>query len=134
MLDKHSAIKAILEEFPSFEDDLKEHLNNNSMANVTMCYCMIPFITFVFENCIRKQDSEQTKKAMVLIEKCISDGDEDVNYGAELCFLESITNRLLNKNDSKLTRFFVNNLEPYSKQFCIEIDKFSGTQTPGLET
>ena len=74
---------------------------------------------------------KELEVALKEIEDFIKFGDDEVQYGATIGFLEGITNVLLSRSPEQ-SKQFASLLKPKSKAFCIELDKFWGTQTPGV--
>ena len=115
---------------PAFAPIWNEHLNywKNETPGITNDFS--EYVTYVL-NLIKNNKEKELETALDIIERLIAEGDENVQYGATIGFLEGITNVLLSL-DKENSLLFANKLKPKSKAFCSELDKFWGTSTPGI--
>lgn len=131
-MNRDEWIRLILEACPGFKRHWEDHLAFWGDQTPGITNDMDPLINYCEER-ITERDSEQVAAICRLIEASLEDGDTDLQYGAELGFLEGITNRLLGKKERDDARTFATHLLPKAKAFCIELDGFWGTNTPGLK-
>ncbi|WP_237059962.1 DUF7674 family protein [Microbulbifer sediminum] len=128
-MNKDEAVKLILDTHEGFRSYWQEHLDFWEDEEPGITNDFSPYIQYVLE-LLRKENKSETLKACGLVEKFIIEGDQDVQYGATLGFLEGITNHLI--SNEKQAVQFCKMLQPKSREFCKELDSFWGTQTPGL--
>ena len=122
-------MKTILMEFPSFEERWKEHLNYWGEEEAGLCNDMAEFSYHVVD-LIVSGDTENLAVIFKLIERLMSDGDEDVKDCVATCFLENLMNRV--SDDVFPAANFVHLLGPESRAYCKAWDEFTGVRTKGL--
>ena len=129
-MNRDEAVKLILDTHDGFKPHWQEHLEFWEDEEPGITNDFSPYVHYVVE--LLKQDNlSELSKASALVEKFIVDGDDNVQYGATIGFLEGITNTLSGGND-KLAMKFSKVLQPRSRDFCKELDRFWGTKTTGL--
>ena len=128
--DRDEAVKMILQSHEGLLPRWEEHLEfwGGDDPGITNDFSV--YADYVAE-LVEGDNARELSIASELIEKFINEGDDNVEYGATIGFLEGITNTLSHK-DHKLPHILIKYLQPKSRKFCKKLDKFWGTTTPGL--
>ena len=130
-IDRDKAIDMILYAHKGFLSTWEEHLYLYEEDNPGITIDFSAYVTYVKE-IIKHEKFNELKISAELIERFINDGDENVQYGVTIGFLEDIIN-CLSHGDEKYTLSFTQHLLPKSLEFCKELDDSWGTKTIGLQ-
>ena len=129
-IDRDKAIEMILSTHKNFLPKWNEHLDFWEEDNPGITNDFSPYVDYVMELIIN-QNIEELMISAELIENFINNGDKNVQYGAEIGFLEGITNTL-SHGEKEYILLFTEQLLPKSLEFCKALDEFWGTKTAGL--
>jgi hypothetical protein len=129
-INRDEAVAILLKTHCEFRHCWEEHLEfwEGDEPGITNDFSV--YIGYVL-GLIEQRNESELIVACGLIERFIIEGDENVKYGATIGFLEGITNSLSHKTDSN-TVWFNKFLQPKSREFCVELDKFWGTNRLNL--
>jgi len=130
-MNRNEAFNVILQSHDNFMPIWNEHIKywENETPGITNDFS--EYADYVLE-LIKTNNTKELEIALEIIELLIENGDENVQYGITIGFLEGITNSLL-ALEPKYSLLFTNKLKPKSKKFCEELDEFWGTTTPGIK-
>ena len=129
---KHNAISYIIELFPEFEkylDDYLEYWGHDGIKLISQTFYALS--TFI-KGKLKSRDFKNLKEIFDLIEEFNIFGDEDVQYGASIIFLESLINSSGWNEEETPYSSYIHLLGKESKDFCREYDKMCNIPTPGL--
>lgn len=90
-----------------------------------LCLFMMEFAGYVGDSILA--DSGTWMPVFSLVERLMSEGNEEVKTATATCFLESLINR-----DAVPTSAYVPLLGPLSREHCRAWDSFTGVRTEGL--
>lgn len=129
-INRDRAVEILLGAHEGFGSYWGEHLNCWKEREPGITNDFSVYVDYVVDLVLEENEKELVK-ALELIEQFILEGDDDVQYGATIGFLEGATNTLSHK-DKKHEFVFTKYLKPKSREFCMELDRFWGTSTGGL--
>jgi|GEM_PF-2927246 len=129
-ISRNQAFEELLRVHPHFAPAWNEHLRywGGDVPGITNDFAV--YADYVI-SLIEAKEGYELEASINAIERFIESGDEDVRYGATIGFLEDVTNMLLSREPEYLIQF-CSLLGPKSKAFCVELDRFWGTVTPGI--
>jgi hypothetical protein len=122
---KDNTIELLLEKFPEFWPEWREHLEFWGDEERNFGNDIMPFTDFA-EDAIKQNNSSLIKRIMEQIEDLLVNGDQDVEYQACLGIIESIisgSRKIPPKN-------YYNYTGPRTREVIIELDKGWGKRTP----
>ena len=124
-INRDAAVKILVDSHAGFQRHWDEHLEfwEGDEPGITNDFSV--YVGYVVD-LVLSENLIELAVASEVIERLIVEGNEDVQYGATIGYLEGITNSLSHKED-KHTSLFNNYLKPKSREFCVELDKFWGT-------
>lgn len=125
MITHRDAIQTFLQLAPDFRSAWDAYLAEWDGATPGACLDFGEFSHFI-DNAVLDSRPVDLQAVFSFIERCLVDGDVDVQTGASVCFLENLLNR------GTPPEAWVRFLGPESAAFCREWDRFTGDRTHGL--
>jgi hypothetical protein len=129
-ISRNQAFEELLRIHPHFSPAWDEHLRSWGGDEPGITNDFAVYADYVI-GLIETKEGPELEASLNAIERFIESGDDDVRYGATVGFLEDVTNVLLSRDPEYSTRF-CSLLGTKSKAFCVELDRFWGTATPGI--
>lgn len=126
-LDRSAAVTQLLNLAPSFRSVWDNYLAYWAQEPPGACLDFGEFASFVHD-AITEERRLDLPAIFDFIERCLAEGDDEVQAGASTCFLENLQNK------ETPPAAWVPLLGPRSMAFCQAWDAFTGVQTPGLPT
>lgn len=129
-MNREEAFKKIIEDLPGFKSIWEEHLEywGDDEPGITNDFSELTEYAY---SQMQKNIEKEIVIVANLIEEFIKSGDEDVNYGTTIGFLEGLTNRVLSEEPVGW-KIFVDNAGEETKDFLKKLDKSWGTKTPKI--
>jgi hypothetical protein len=121
----------VLKQCRGFQELWLKHRRNYEGEETTVGIDMMPFITYA-KTMIGSDNAEELAVIGNLVEVLVTSNDPDVSYAATMIFLEGITNSCSHDPESYPIERLIQHLKAESIEFCQELDRFWGTNTPGL--
>ena len=119
----------ILDQIPAFRPSWESHLQWWAAEEPGLGNNVAAFSRYVVE-LVKNNQIEELKSALIIVERLLTEGDDDVRTAVATNCLENIVNRA--SGGGIALEGFVQNLGSQSRAYCIEWDRFTGAQTPGL--
>ncbi len=129
-IDRDKAVEMILDSHQGFLPSWEAHLEFWEGEKPGITNDFSEYAIYV-RDLVQNKEIQELSVSMELIERFILEGDDNVQYGATIGFLEDITN-MLSWADKQYVLIFSKQLKPKAREFCQELDRMWGTLIPGL--
>lgn len=129
MISHENCIELILDQVPEFYPTWQAHLEYWKDDKAGLSLDLAEFAHYLIDN-IESLSSGKRESIFLLVEACLSDGDDAVKNGIATCFLEDLLNAVSAERIEPSS--FVKFLGVESREFCKAWDEFTGDNTPGL--
>ncbi|HEY9722831.1 MAG TPA: hypothetical protein V6D47_12530 [Oscillatoriaceae cyanobacterium] len=113
MISRADAIQTILQLTPEFRPAWEAYLADWNGKTPGACLDFGEYSHFIDDAVLHKRTVDLAA-VFAFIERCLDEGDEDVQNAASVCFLENLLNR------ETPTQAWVHFLGPRSLEFCRE--------------
>ena len=121
----------ILDQVPAFRPFWESHLEWWGDDEPGLGNNVAAFSHYIV-HLMRNDQFEALKTTMDIVERLLTEGDDDVRTVIATNCLENIINRA--SSGGLTLESFVQTLGQKSRAYCIEWDRFTGAQTPGLQS
>lgn len=129
MISHGNCIELVLGTVPEFEPAWQAHLKFWGNDKAGLSNDLAEFASYLIDN-IDCLSSGKREDIFLLVERCLSEGDDAVKDAVATCFLENLLNAVSEKRIEASS--FVKFLGAKSRTFCEAWDDFTGLNTPGL--
>jgi hypothetical protein len=129
-INSENAVNYILQNIPEYNLSWKHHSENLGADN-TIGLTMIDFLHFTITQ-IEERNLQILPRIFYLIEELMKSKDEELTTITATIFLEGLINNSSHGPDIVPYSVYIPLLGPESRDFCRELDRFWGSQTPGL--
>jgi hypothetical protein len=120
----------ILAQAPRFRSSWEKHLQWWGDEEPSLGNNIAAFSRYIVE-VIKSNQTEDVKTLFAILERLLTDGDDEVRAGVATNCLENIINRA--SAGELRAEGFVEHLGKESRAYCLAWDRFTGVKTPGLE-
>lgn len=129
MIDETMCAEMMVEIAPNFRQRWEAYLKVWGNDCAGLCLRCSEFAALVIETFDQITDQER-KLIFATMEKCLSDGSQDVQDAVATCFLEDIVTAVC--EGEAPWQQLIPLLGTKSRDYCKAWDEFSGVRTPGL--
>lgn len=129
-MNRDEAFTVILEAHRDFVPRWNEHLEFWEGEDPGITNDFSTYAHYVVD-LVKHDQTTELDMALDIIEQLLVNGDESVQYGVKMGFLEAVTNILLSW-EREFSLRFASKLHPTSKEFYRKLDTFWGTSIPGM--